>query len=102
MAMQGAQSIKLELEQARLDLEIARRAQDLNRMSELQYGKIPELEQKLDFATLSEKRQSTLLKNKVTDTEIADVLSRWTGIPVNKMLEGEKDKLVWKKSCIPE
>lgn len=94
LAMQGAQSIKLELEQARLDLEIARRAQDLNRMSELQYGKIPELEQKLDFATLSEKRQSTLLKNKVTDTEIADVLSRWTGIPVNKMLEGEKDKLL--------
>lgn len=93
-AMQGAQSIKLELEQTRLDLEIARRAQDLNRMSELQYGKIPELEQKLDFATLSEKRQTTLLKNKVTDTEIADVLSRWTGIPVNKMLEGEKEKLL--------
>lgn len=93
-AMQGAQSIKLELEQARLDLEIARRAQDLNRMSELQYGKIPELEQKLDFATLSEKRNSTLLENKVTDNEIADILSRWTGIPVNKMLEGEKDKLL--------
>lgn len=94
LAMQGAQSIKLELEQAKLDLEIARRAQDLNRMSELQYGKIPELEQRLDFATLSEKRQTTLLKNKVTDTEIADVLSRWTGIPVNKMLEGEKEKLL--------
>lgn len=93
-AMQGAQSIKLELEQAKLDLEIARRAQDLNRMSELQYGRIPELEQKLDFATLSEKRQSTLLINKVTESEIADVLSRWTGIPVNKMLEGEKDKLL--------
>ena len=95
VAMQGAQHIKQELEQAKLDLEIARRAQDLNRMSELQYGRIPELEQKLDFANLSEKQQHTpLLRNKVTDIEIADVLSRWTGIPVNKMLEGEKDKLL--------
>lgn len=93
-AMQGAQHIKQELEQAKLDLEIARRASDLNRMSELQYGRIPELEQKLDFATLSEKRESTLLKNKVTESEIADVLSRWTGIPVSKMLQGEKEKLL--------
>ncbi len=93
-AMQGTQDIKAEIEQAKLDLEIARRAQDLNRMSELQYGRIPELEQKLDFAALSEKRQTQLVKNKVTDTEIADVLSRWTGIPVNKMLEGEKEKLL--------
>lgn len=93
-AMQGTQGIKAEIEQAKLDLEIARRAQDLNRMSELQYGRIPELEQKLDFATLSEKRQTKLVKNKVTDTEIADVLSRWTGIPVNKMLEGEREKLL--------
>ncbi|XOV78515.1 MAG: ATP-dependent chaperone ClpB [Aestuariibacter sp.] len=93
-AMQGTQHIKAELEQAKLDLEIARRAQDLNRMSELQYGRIPELEQKLDFATLSEKRQTTLVKNKVTESEIADVLSRWTGIPVHKMLEGEREKLL--------
>lgn len=93
-AMQGTQHIKAELEQAKLDLEIARRAQDLNRMSELQYGRIPELEQKLDFATLSEKRQTTLVKNKVTESEIADVLSRWTGIPVSKMLEGEREKLL--------
>lgn len=94
LAMQGTQYIKANLEQAKLDLEIARRAQDLNRMSELQYGRIPELEQKLEYAMESETRETTLLKNKVTDSEIADVLSRWTGIPVAKMLEGEKSKLL--------
>ncbi|UAA39960.1 ATP-dependent chaperone ClpB [Paraneptunicella aestuarii] len=94
MAVQGTQHIKAELEQAKLDLEIARRAQDLNRMSELQYGRIPELEQKLEYAAVGESKEMTLLKNKVTDNEIADVLSRWTGIPVSKMLEGEKSKLL--------
>ncbi len=94
MAMQGTQHIKAELERAKLDLEIARRAQDLSRMSELQYGRIPELEQKLEFAAEGESKETTLLKNKVTDNEIADVLSRWTGIPVSKMLEGEKSKLL--------
>ncbi|MCY7297105.1 ATP-dependent chaperone ClpB [Alteromonas sp. a30] len=93
-AMQGTQHIKADLERAKLDLEIARRAQDLNRMSELQYGRIPELEQKLEFASEGESTETTLLKNKVTDSEIADVLSRWTGIPVSKMLEGEKSKLL--------
>ncbi|MFC3094791.1 ATP-dependent chaperone ClpB [Alteromonas sediminis] len=93
-AMQGTQSIKSELEQAKLDLDIARRASDLNRMSELQYGRIPELELKLERAAENETRETTLLKNKVTDTEIADVLSRWTGIPVSKMLEGEREKLI--------
>ncbi|GGW85647.1 ATP-dependent chaperone ClpB [Alteromonas halophila] len=93
-AMQGTQSIKSELEQAKLDLEIARRASDLNRMSELQYGRIPELESRLERAAESETRETQLLKNKVTDTEIADVLSRWTGIPVSKMLEGEREKLL--------
>lgn len=93
-AMQGTQSIKSELEQAKLDLEIARRASDLNRMSELQYGRIPELEQKLELAAETEKQDTHLLKNKVTDNEIAEVLSRWTGIPVAKMLEGEKEKLL--------
>lgn len=93
-AMQGTQTIKGELEQAKLDLEIARRASDLNRMSELQYGRIPELEAKLEQAAENEMRETTLLKNKVTETEIADVLSRWTGIPVAKMLEGERDKLL--------
>ncbi|MCC2614759.1 ATP-dependent chaperone ClpB [Aestuariibacter halophilus] len=93
-AMQGTQHIKSELEQAKLDLEIARRASDLSRMSELQYGRIPELEQKLELASESENRETELLKNKVTENEIADVLSRWTGIPVSKMLEGEKEKLL--------
>lgn len=93
-AMQGTQSIKGELEQAKLDLEIARRASDLNRMSELQYGRIPELEAKLEQAAENETRETTLLKNKVTDVEIADVLSRWTGIPVARMLEGEREKLL--------
>lgn len=93
-AMQGTHHIKAELEQAKLDLEIARRAYDLSRMSELQYGRIPELEQQLELASESESRALQLLKNKVTENEIADVLSRWTGIPVNKMLEGEKEKLL--------
>ena len=93
-AMQGTQTIKGELEQAKLDLEIARRASDLNRMSELQYGRIPELEAKLEQVAENETRETTLLKNKVTDIEIADVLSRWTGIPVARMLEGEREKLL--------
>ena len=93
-AMQGAQSIRSDLDQAKLDLEISRRASDLSRMSELQYGRIPELEAKLEVATESETQETTLLKNKVTENEIADVLSRWTGIPVSKMLEGEKAKLL--------
>jgi ATP-dependent Clp protease ATP-binding subunit ClpB len=93
-AMQGTQHVRAELDQAKLDLEIARRASDLSRMSELQYGRIPELESKLDLATESESVETQLLKNKVTENEIADVLSRWTGIPVSKMLEGEKEKLL--------
>ena len=99
-AMQGTQSIRSELEQAKLDLEIARRASDLSRMSELQYGKIPELEAKLELASESETQETTLLKNKVTENEIADVLSRWTGIPVAKMLEGEKAKLLSMESAL--
>lgn len=94
VAMQGTQVIKSELEQAKLDLEIARRASDLSRMSELQYGRIPELELKLEKAAECETKETQLVKNKVTDTEIADVLSRWTGIPVTKMLEGEREKLL--------
>jgi len=93
-AMQGTQTIKSELEQAKLDLEIARRASDLNRMSELQYGRIPELEAKLEQAAEKETVETNLVKNKVTDSEIADVLSRWTGIPVARMLEGEREKLL--------
>jgi ATP-dependent Clp protease ATP-binding subunit ClpB len=93
-ALQGTQSIKAELEQARKDLEIASRAGDLNRMSELQYGRIPELEARIENAVSDEEVVTTLVKNKVTEHEIADVLSRWTGIPVAKMLEGERDKLI--------
>ncbi|MCQ1057467.1 ATP-dependent chaperone ClpB [Photobacterium sp. DNB23_23_1] len=93
-ALSGTQHIKAALEQARTDMEIARRAGDLNRMSELQYGKIPELEKQLDLAAQAEMQEMSLLKNKVTDAEIAEVLSRQTGIPVAKMLEGERDKLL--------
>ncbi|NAW65085.1 ATP-dependent chaperone ClpB [Photobacterium halotolerans] len=93
-ALSGTQHIKAELEQARTDMEIARRAGDLNRMSELQYGKIPELEKQLDLAAQAEMQEMSLLKNRVTDAEIAEVLSRQTGIPVSRMLEGERDKLL--------
>ncbi|MAD16501.1 MAG: ATP-dependent chaperone ClpB [Alteromonadaceae bacterium] len=103
-AMQGTQNIRAELDQAKLDLEIARRASDLSRMSELQYGRIPELESKLELATESESQplEHQLLKNRVTESEIADVLSRWTGIPVSKMLEGEKDKLMSMETALHE
>lgn len=93
-ALYGTQTIKEELEQARIELEVARRAGDLNRMSELQYGKLPELEKQLDLASQAEMQEMSLLANKVTDVEIADVLSRSTGIPVAKMLEQERDKLL--------
>ncbi|MBO9490161.1 ATP-dependent chaperone ClpB [Endozoicomonas sp. G2_1] len=93
-ALHGTQTIKAELEQARIDLDAARRNGDLNKMSELQYGRIPELEKQLDLAAQAEMQEMTLLRNKVTDVEIADVLSRATGIPVAKMLEQERDKLL--------
>ncbi len=95
-AVQGASHIKEELEQARAELEAAMRAGDLTRVSEIQYGRIPELEQKLKEAEAREQdgQQFQLLRNKVTDEEIAEVVSRWTGIPVSKMLEGEKEKLL--------
>ncbi|NOH98911.1 ATP-dependent chaperone ClpB [Vibrio sp. 99-70-13A1] len=93
-ALSGTQHIKAELEQSRMDMDFARRAGDLNRMSELQYGRIPELEKQLDLATQAEMQEMTLLRNKVTEAEIADVLSKQTGIPVSKMLEAEKEKLL--------
>lgn len=93
-ALQGSQGIKSNLEQARLDLESARRAGDLARMSELQYGIIPALEKQLDMASQAEMLEMKLLRNRVTDEEIAEVVSKWTGIPVSKMLEGERDKLL--------
>ena len=93
-ALQGSHTIKGKLEQARLDLDAARRAGDLNRMSELQYGVIPDLDKKLLASTQNDSQDMKLLRNKVTENEIAEVISKWTGIPVTKMLEGERDKLL--------
>lgn len=93
-SLTGTQNIKAELEQARLTLEQARRSGDLAQMSELQYGKIPALEKQLASTTQSEGKTMKLLRNRVTDVEIADVLARWTGIPVARMMEGERDKLL--------
>jgi len=99
-ALSGAAHIKEELERARLDFEAARRASDLGRMSELQYGKIPELEKRLKAAQEAEKKEATLVRNKVTDEEVAEVVSKWTGIPVSKMLEGEREKLLHMEEAI--
>ncbi len=93
-ALQGTAHIKEQLERAKLELETARRAGDLTRMSELQYGRIPELEKRLAQAAEAEKKGTQLLRNKVTEEEVAEVVSKWTGIPVSKMLEGEKEKLL--------
>jgi len=93
-SVQGAAHIKEELERARQDLDSARRAQDLGRMSELQYGRIPALEQKLADALKIEQKPNQLLRNSVTEAEIAEIVSKWTGIPVSRMLEGERDKLL--------
>lgn len=92
--MQGTQQIKEQLDQARIELESAARANDLARMSELQYGKIPELEKQLAQADQTETKEPGMIRNKVTDEEIAEVVSKWTGIPISKMLEGEKEKLL--------
>ena len=99
-AVQGTQHIKEELERARQELETARRASDLARMSELQYGRIPDLEKQLDMASQVEMQETTLLRNSVTEEEIAEVVSKWTGIPVSKMLEGERDKLLQMEEAI--
>jgi ATP-dependent Clp protease ATP-binding subunit ClpB len=97
-ALQGAQHIKEQLDRARLELETARRAGDLERMSELQYGRIPELERQLAAAQAAEGQGAVggrrLLRNAVTENEIAEVVSRWTGIPVSKMMESERAKLL--------
>jgi ATP-dependent Clp protease ATP-binding subunit ClpB len=92
--VQGAAHIKEELERARQDVDTARRAQDLARMSELQYGRIPALEQRLAKALEVEQKPNQLLRNSVTEVEIAEIVSKWTGIPVARMLEGERDKLL--------
>jgi ATP-dependent Clp protease ATP-binding subunit ClpB len=93
-ALQGTHQIQSELERARLEFDNARRAGDLTRMSELQYGVIPDLEKRLAAASAAENKEMKLLRNRVTDEEIAEVVSKWTGIPITKMLEGEREKLL--------
>ena len=92
--VQGSAQIQQKIEQAKADLEAARRKGDLARMAELQYGIIPDLERSLQMVDQHGKTENQLLRNKVTDEEIAEVVSKWTGIPVSKMLEGERDKLL--------
>ncbi|AZM97262.1 ATP-dependent chaperone ClpB [Vreelandella venusta] len=103
-SIQGAAQFKAELEQARIDLEQARRQGDLGRMSEIQYGKIPALEKKISEAGEGEADIAShqLLRSNVTEEEIAEVVSRWTGIPVSKMLEGERDKLLRMEEALHE
>ncbi|WP_369943585.1 ATP-dependent chaperone ClpB [Xanthomonas medicagonis] len=93
-ALQGATRIKEQIEQARVELEAAQRRQDYAKMSEIQYGLLPNLEKQLAAANEAEQHDFKLVQDRVTAEEIAEVVSRWTGIPVNKMLEGERDKLL--------
>jgi ATP-dependent Clp protease ATP-binding subunit ClpB len=99
-AVQGTAHIKEALDRARVEMETARRAGDLGRMSELQYGRIPELEKQLASAAEVEQGENRLLRNKVTDEEIAEIVSKWTGIPVSRMLEGEREKLLRMEEAI--
>ena len=93
-ALQGTSHIKESLEKAKAELESARRAGDLTHMSELQYGRIPELVKQLADAASETPPETKLVRNKVTEEEVAEIVSKWTGIPVSKMLEGEKEKLL--------
>ncbi|WP_243041930.1 ATP-dependent chaperone ClpB [Dyella sedimenti] len=93
-ALQGATKVKEQIEAARVELEAAQRRQDYAKMSEIQYGRLPELEKQLAAAQAAEKQDFKLVQDRVTEEEIAEVVSRWTGIPVSKMLEGERDKLL--------
>jgi ATP-dependent Clp protease ATP-binding subunit ClpB len=101
-AVQGTTHIKEELERARGELETAHRAQDLARLSELQYGKIPELERQLADAASLESQEHQLLRNRVTEEEVAEVVSKWTGIPVAKMLEGDRERLLRMEDTLHE
>ncbi len=98
--LQGSQEVKEALEQARIDLDAAHRAGDLAKMSELQYGKIPELEKQLQSTSEVKSSENKLLRNKVTDSEVAEIVSHWTGIPVSKMLAGEREKLLEMESVL--
>ena len=92
--VQGVQHFKEALERARTELETAQRGGDLTRMAELQYGRIPELEKQIEHAGRATSRETRLLRHSVTEEEIAGIVSKWTGIPVTRMLEGERDKLL--------
>ena len=96
----GSAQIQQKIEQSRQELEAARRRGDLNRMAELQYGVIPDLERSLQMVDQHGKPENQLLRSKVTEEEIAEVVSKWTGIPVSKMLEGERDKLLKMESLL--
>ncbi|MBK5416295.1 ATP-dependent chaperone ClpB [Pseudomonas sp. TH31] len=98
--VQGSAQIQQKIEQSRQELEAARRKGDLNRMAELQYGVIPDLERSLQMVDQHGKSENQLLRSKVTEEEIAEVVSKWTGIPVSKMLEGERDKLMKMESLL--
>ena len=100
--VQGAQHLKEELEQAKASFEVAQRNNDLAKMSELQYGVIPQLEEKIKASESQEVEEMTLLRNKVTETEISYIVARWTGIPVDKMMAAEKEKLLNMESIIHE
>ncbi len=93
-AVTGTTKIKEQIEQLKIELDAAHRRQDLGRASEIQYGQLPQLERQLAAAHETEQKGFKLLQQKVTADEIAEVVSRWTGIPVSKMLEGERDKLL--------
>ena len=99
-AIQGTTHIKEALDRARVELEAARRANDLTRMSELTYGTIPDLEKQLEMASQAESQEMRLLKTRVTEEEVAQVVAKWTGIPVSKLLEGEREKLLHMEEAI--
>ncbi|MDD2677537.1 MAG: AAA family ATPase, partial [Methylacidiphilaceae bacterium] len=93
----GLQKVREELQTAEHEMEIAQRAYDLNRVAELQYGKIPELKrrlQELEANLAKGQADGGLLREEVTPEEIAEVVARWTGVPVSRLLEGEKEKLL--------
>ena len=101
-ALQGATKIKEDIEQARLELEAAQRRQDYTKMSEIQYGRLPALEKQLEAAQQVERQEFRLVQDRVTDEEIAEVVARWTGIPVSRMLEGEREKLLRMEALLHE
>ncbi len=100
--LQNSAKIKGDLEQAKMDLDIAKRASNLEKMAEIQYSVIPDLEKKIGELTVQNDSEKKLLKNKVTEDEVAEVVARWTGIPLAKMLEGEKEKLMRMESMLHE